>query len=352
MRDTRRVANGEEPSAVDPAVDRVGELSAASMRDSQDQPTSSLRPAVPKPAGPRAPARHRRSPLALARDGVAALRRPHGQLAMTGLFIVALVAITGTAGAYLVPTTVQVDARPAGAGTSAGPDVAASGSATASVPTSLPSAGSALSPSYPPTSTASPKGAAAARPADVLSGWAETMSSKVDVSVVALKAYGYAELVVARTTPGCGLSWTTLAAIGKVESDHGTSNNATLYPDGRALPQIIGPALDGSDGRAKVTDSDRGALDQDPVWDRAVGPMQFIPSTWRTNAVDADNDGVRDPHNIYDAALAAANYLCAKGRDLSTPTGWWQAIAAYNVPRSYGEMIFKTANLYGTRSRG
>jgi transglycosylase-like protein with SLT domain len=283
-------------------------------------------------------------------------RRPHGRLAAGGLLIAALVALTGAAGAYLVPKTVAVDSEQLTAqdplAEQGGDD---SPSAVAAAPTSVPSAGPVLTPSSVPgisSSPGAPIGVAGIRPADALSGWAQPMATRVDIPLVALQAYGYAELVLAQTIPGCQLSWTTLAAIGKVESNHGSSNGATLYPDGQALPSIVGAPLDGKDDRAKIDDTDGGALDNDKQWDRAVGPMQFIPSTWRTQAVDADNDTVRNPNDVDDAALAAANYLCSGGRDLGTATGWWDAIAAYNLPRSYGEAVFSMANAYGTRSRG
>ena len=49
-------------------------------------------------------------------------------------------------------------------------------------------------------------------------------------------------------------------------------------------------------------------------YDRAVGPMQFIPSTWSVIGVDGDNDGKRNPQDIDDAALATAVYLCSATR--------------------------------------
>jgi membrane-bound lytic murein transglycosylase B len=281
-------------------------------------------------------------------------RRPNGRLALIGLFIAVLLALTGAAGAYLVPASAPVDsARPAAQDSNAPGGAGDSPSMAASAPTTVPSAGAELTPPavpVPSSSAGAPIGVAGARPADALSGWAQHMAGRIDVPPVALQAYGYAEFVVGETTPGCKLRWTTLAAIGKVESNHGSSNNATLYPDGQALPAIVGPALDGKGGRQPVADTDGGQLDNDIKWDHAVGPMQFIPSTWRTQAVDADNDGVRNPNDIDDAALAAANYLCSNGRDLATPGGWWDAIAAYNIPRSYGEAVFAAANNYGTRS--
>src|SRR5439155_23450334 len=127
--------------------------------------------------------------------------------------------------------------------------------------------------------------------------------------------------------------------------------NATLRPDGHALPPIIGPPLDGKDNRLAVTDSDTGELDGDQLWDHAVGPMQFLPSTWRGFGVDADGDGVADPNDINDAALAAARLLCNGGRNLSVAADWWTAIARYNAVQSYAQDVFNAANDYGVRSR-
>jgi membrane-bound lytic murein transglycosylase B len=98
-------------------------------------------------------------------------------------------------------------------------------------------------------------------------------------------------------------------------------------------------------------DTDHGLLDGDVQFDRAIGPMQFIPATWRAMAVDADNDGVADPNDIDDAAMAAANYLCRGGRDMSTSEDWWAAILSYNDVRRYARDVFNAANDYGLKSR-
>jgi membrane-bound lytic murein transglycosylase B len=124
-----------------------------------------------------------------------------------------------------------------------------------------------------------------------------------------MQAYGYAELVLARPTAAAS-ELDHLAAIGYVESRHGQANGATLHPDGRAEPEIIGDPLDGQGGRSRITDTDRGLFDRDTVYDRAIGPMQFIPTTWQQIGADADNDGRKDPHDLDDAALAAGRYLC------------------------------------------
>jgi membrane-bound lytic murein transglycosylase B len=189
------------------------------------------------------------------------------------------------------------------------------------------------------------------RPQDVVAGWAKKMTTATGIPETALKAYGYAALKVAADKPECHLAWTTLAAIGKVESDHGREGGAQLQPDGTALPPIIGSPLDGRDGRALITDTDAGRYDGDRVFDRAVGPMQFIPRTWVQYQIDADQDGQSDPNNINDAALAAATYLCAGGKDLATSGGWWGAVLSYNELQTYAKNVFDAANDYGVRSR-
>ncbi len=189
------------------------------------------------------------------------------------------------------------------------------------------------------------------RPADALAGWAGQVGTKVGIPVVAVQAYGYAELVTAQTTPSCRLSWTTLAAIGKVESAHGSFNGAVLRADGVAEPSIYGLPLDGQGGRMLVADTDQGALDGDTTYDRAIGPMQFLPATWKANAVDADRDGVANPNDIDDAALTAAAYLCKGGRDLSRADSWWEAILSYNAVRPQAQKVFAAADDYGKRSR-
>ena len=186
---------------------------------------------------------------------------------------------------------------------------------------------------------------------DALASWASKISPAVDIPSVALAAYAYAQLTIAQTTPGCHLSWTTLAGIGKVESNHGTANGAMLTPDGKALPPIVGDPLDGKGNRQLIRDTDSGRLDGDRTYDRAVGPMQFLPSTWGQYQKDADADGISDPNDINDAALAAADYLCADGRDLATPDGWRAAVLSYNAIQAYVQAVFDAANEYGRQSR-
>lgn len=130
-------------------------------------------------------------------------------------------------------------------------------------------------------------------------------------------------------SPGCHLPWPLLAGIGLIESNHGRH---TQLLRGRAV--VLGPVLDGT-SFAAVPDSDHGALDGDPRWDRAVGPMQFLPSTWAGYAVDANGDGTADPQDGADAAAAAAAYLCASGRDLGRPADLRAAVFSYNHSSDY-----------------
>lgn len=155
------------------------------------------------------------------------------------------------------------------------------------------------------------------------------------MSVVALDAYLRAETLLAAELPACGLEWWVVAGVGRVESHHGELGGRTIEPDGTVSTPIIGVALNGASGVRAVIDTDGGELDDDPVWDRAVGPMQFIPETWRIRGADADEDGRRDPQNIYDAAYASGRYLCRLGGDLTTSEGLDAAYFGYNTSDEY-----------------
>ncbi|WP_249523826.1 lytic transglycosylase domain-containing protein, partial [Modestobacter marinus] len=144
----------------------------------------------------------------------------------------------------------------------------------------------------------------------------------------------------------CGISWTLIAAIGRVESNHGRFAGAVLHTDGLSSPPIIGIPLDGTNNTALILDSDDGLLDGDTVYDRAVGPMQFIPTTWAMYDSDGNGDGRRDPFNINDAAVATGRYLCAAGGDLSTPEGQAEAVFAYNHSDSYVATVLELSATY------
>lgn len=164
---------------------------------------------------------------------------------------------------------------------------------------------------------------------------------------VALNAYRVAAARIDQSLPGCRIAWSLIAAIGRVESDHGRFAGATLRPDGTSAPPIIGPALNGR-GFAYIADTDHGVFDGDTVYDRAVGPMQFIPSTWASYAVDGNGNGTATPLDVNDAALAAAHYLCIAGGDLSTSAGQSRAVLAYNHSDAYLAEVLALAHGYAT----
>ncbi|MDY7084835.1 MAG: lytic murein transglycosylase [Actinomycetota bacterium] len=357
-------------------VERAARLSAATGKDEgkdkgrdgdKDDPTpgGSGAPVVTKGVGAGAgagatvvgPGRGRgpfRFVGRLGRGAAAWAKRPSGRLILPAIIAVVLLGAAGTAGAYLVPEALQ--SAPSPSSTPGFPLDAAGGVPSAGQPGGLPGSvpgglPSGDVPSGAPTVGSTVAAQTGGRPADALAGWAGQIGTRVGIPVVAVQAYAYAELVATRTTPSCRLSWTTLAAIGKVESSHGSANGAVLSTDGTALPSILGLPLDGKGGRQLIPDTDRGALDQDTTYDRAVGPLQFIPATWNTYKVDADNNGIADPNDIDDAAVTAAKYLCQNGRDMSRADSWWDAILSYNAVRPYAQKVFDAANDYGKRSR-
>ncbi|MBT2499366.1 lytic murein transglycosylase [Agromyces sp. ISL-38] len=176
--------------------------------------------------------------------------------------------------------------------------------------------------------------------------WIVRIAVATGIPERALSAYARAHVALAAEDPACGLDWATIAAIGSIESGHGSYGDAVLDENGRAQPSIIGRALNG-DGVATIRDTDGGVLDGDVTWDRAVGPMQFIPSTWSRWASDGNGDGVTDPHQIDDAALATARYLCASG-SMTSPEGWRAAVFSYNHDNDYVDKVARFARQFAT----
>lgn len=181
-------------------------------------------------------------------------------------------------------------------------------------------------------------------------GWLRRTAQRTGIPARALAAYSSAALRQANEEPTCRIAWNTLAAIGASESSHGSFAGASLNSRGVARPLIIGVALDGTAGNAAITDTDGGALDRDRTWDRAVGAMQFIPSTWARWGADGDGDGRKDPHDFDDAALGAARYLCHAGGDLTGSRGWSRAVLTYNQSVPYARKVARTANQYAERA--
>lgn len=175
--------------------------------------------------------------------------------------------------------------------------------------------------------------------------WVAETAAATGIPERAMAAYAQAAIRGEEATPGCGIGWNTLAAIGLVESGHGSINGAVLGTDGRAQPAITGPALDGTVYDA-IPDTDAGALDGDTTWDRAVGPMQFLPETWKSYGRDATGNGTPDPHHIDDAAWGAATMLCDIGGDLTVPENWIRAVDAYNPNIAYNNDVADAADAY------
>jgi membrane-bound lytic murein transglycosylase B len=178
--------------------------------------------------------------------------------------------------------------------------------------------------------------------------WTAPTGGGATVPALALRAYREAAAWADGYDAGCRLPWTVLAGIGRIESNHGLFGGPAtrLSPSGAVSPRITGPPLDGN-GVARIPDSDGGRWDGDTTWDRAVGPMQFIPTTWRSLGRDGNGDRVADPNNLFDAAVSAAGYLCASGGgSLADPARLRQAIYAYNHSWPYVDAVLGWARVY------
>jgi cell wall-associated NlpC family hydrolase len=155
--------------------------------------------------------------------------------------------------------------------------------------------------------------------------------------------------------PACtGLPWQVVAAIGYVESRHGSAQGARLDPTtGEVSPPIVGAALDGGGRTSAVRVPEGGSpWHDDPTWDHAVGPMQFITSTWARWGVDGSGDGRATPHNAYDAIATAGRYLCGNRTELRTRDDLTAAIRTYNNSDSYLRSILDKAYAYGMTDGG
>ena len=181
--------------------------------------------------------------------------------------------------------------------------------------------------------------------------WVSRTAATTGIPREAVLAYAGAALGAAEVDPECGIGWNTLAGIGYAESDHGRHGGATFESNGHVSPKIFGVPLDGT-STAYIPDTDGGEFDETADIDRAIGPMQIIPQTWRSWPADGNGDLVPDPHNIYDAALSAANYLCNSTSDFRTPEGWTAGIAAYNAESSYATSVATAAQSYLDVTRG
>ncbi|MFE3101848.1 lytic transglycosylase domain-containing protein [Nocardia tengchongensis] len=274
--------------------------------------------------------RHRKPPVPRVRRG--------SVIALTGLVPAGLATVTGAGDGHLtdkLAATVQhqfggdEDQLPQ---PEAAPPVAA--------PESLLHEAKQVAPVGPPEvkSVALPEGRVpSARPAGPLG-----------MPGIAHDAYENAERVLAVENPTCNMPWNLLAGIGRVESTHGFGGK--VDDDGNPLQPIYGPILDGSlYGNNVIATSEGGDLDGlSGSYRRAVGPMQFLPETWRKYAADGNGDGIADPQNIYDATLTAGKYLCSGGLDMRDPGQQTRAILRYNNSMAYVANVMAWETAYGS----
>lgn len=167
---------------------------------------------------------------------------------------------------------------------------------------------------------------------------------------VVYAAYLAAQTGAPTITPACQVDWPVIAGIWKVESGHATYGGATVDLSGQVTPPIYGVVLDGTiPGTQTIADTDNGTIDGNPVWDRAVGPGQFLPASWRSYGQDGNDDGVVDPQNVYDAALSTVAYLCLRiPGDYTNPTDLARAVRSYNNSTEYVERVTGWITYYRT----
>ncbi|GHI08493.1 lytic transglycosylase [Streptomyces cellostaticus] len=248
---------------------------------------------------------------------------------------VAAAAVAALSASQAPGVTGEDHGRQAAAGASAPvPDAASAGNATGNSPyyTDL-----------PPLNSPNPS------PSPTMGTPVSRGEAEAGIPATVLDAYKKAEAELRSSKPGCNLPWQLLAAIGKVES--GQARGGRVDANGTTIGHILGPQLDGN-GFALIPDTDHGEYDGNSQYDQAVGPMQFIPSTWAWAGRDGNGDGKEDPNNVYDAALAAGHYLCRNSWDMSTEGGLHSAILSYNNSQDYLNLVLNWLEYYrkGTHS--
>ena len=74
-------------------------------------------------------------------------------------------------------------------------------------------------------------------------------------------------------------------------------------------------------------------------WAGAFGFPQFVPSSYVKYAVDGNDDGIVDLHNLTDALASMANYLKSFGWSLKDPAKKKEALYAYNRCENYVQAV-------------
>lgn len=167
-----------------------------------------------------------------------------------------------------------------------------------------------------------------------------------DIPEGALAAYQRASQVMSAADTTCNLPWTLLAGVAHAETDHGATVRREVTADGALSEPYVSPPLDGRGGRGQVADTDTGSLDGDRRWDRRLGVFRVLPTTWAAVGVDADDDGVRDPQDLDDAALAVAVLLCSGDEDLAKPQEARDALRHVHDSRRFVEAAAAAADAY------
>ncbi|UGT57533.1 lytic transglycosylase domain-containing protein [Nocardia asteroides] len=271
--------------------------------------------------------RHRKQPATTVRRS--------SLIALTGLVPAGLVAVTAAATDASTASTAAVEHDLPGLDSEVAPDLVAAPQADAAV---VEHAEARLSPA------ANPVVKTVALPDDRAAS--DLPAGPLGIPGIAVAAYQNAEEQLAVENPHCGMSWSLLAGIGRVESTHAYGK---ADADGNPIKAVYGPVLDGSlYGNNVIYDSDGGELDGLGGYDRAIGPMQFLPETWHRYAADGNADGISDPQNLFDAALTAGRYLCDGGlnmRDLSQQS---KAILRYNNSMAYVANVMAWSGSYSS----
>jgi membrane-bound lytic murein transglycosylase B len=168
------------------------------------------------------------------------------------------------------------------------------------------------------------------------------------IPAVAYDAYRAAAAAAPSVSDSCAVDWTILAGIAQVESRHGRIDGEhDVAADGDVVPPIRGRPLDGTRGTQTIADTDGGELDGDPDWDRAMGPLQFIPTTWSELGRDGNGDGSADPDNLYDASLTAVAHLCLREPgDYADRGQLRRALVAYNASGRYADDVLDWIDRY------
>ena len=171
------------------------------------------------------------------------------------------------------------------------------------------------------------------------------------IPATAYDAYRSASAAAGSVTDACAVDWTVIAGIAQVESHHGRIDAAhELAQNGDVRPPIRGRALDGTGGTQTIHDTDGGELDGDAAWDRAMGPLQFIPTTWAELGRDGNGDGEVNPDNLYDAALTAVAHLCLREPgDYAQRHELRRALIAYNASGRYADDVLDWIDRYRAR---